>query len=318
MIIVTIDLHSIGRADAIRQAVLRAIALNRVPGLHFPGNLLGVSFDRVTSDDSLLTLEPDPHCLDADGQMNFGALALLADIAMAGTIRATLERTTRLGTVTLSLQFSGAPRTGRLMANAQYDGFFQRGAGRLGMSRVMLSNERGVVCTGTSTFMVLVPPPDIVLHPVPHRRRDDPPVTPISRDALTREERAIERRAEAALEGGDGFLDRFWGYVTHRTEHGSSGVMKNGPHNGNRVGHAQGGILMGFAAATAQAALPANWALSSINAAYISPGEGAVLRARSRIVHHGRLTTVIHTQIKGKNKRIVLDVTTNHLRRSDP
>ncbi len=311
------DLHAMTREESIRKAVLRGIALNRTPGLHFPGNLLGVSFERVSSEDSLLTLEPDPHCIDADGQMNFGALALLADIALAGTIRAMLERTTRLGTVSLSLQFSGAPWAGRLTATARSDGFFRRGAGRLGVSRATLSNSEGIVCTGTGTFMVLTPPKDIVLHPVPHRRRDEPPVALIAHYALTREEREITRRADAALENGDGFLDQFWGYTAHRTEQGATGAMKNGPHNGNRVGHAQGGILMGFAAATAKAALPSNWALSAITASYISPGEGVTLRARSRIVHHGRLTSVIHTQIKGKNNRVVLDVTTNHMRRSE-
>ncbi len=317
LIILSNDFQAMTREESIREAMLRGIALNRTPGLHFPGNLLGVSFERVSSEHSLLTLDADPHCLDADGQVNFGALALLADIALAGTIRAMLERTTRLGTVSLSLQFSGAPRTGRLTASARSDGFFRQGAGRLGVSRATLSNADGIVCTGTGTFMVLIPPKDIVLHPVPHRRRDDPPVALIPCDGLTRDEREIMRRADDALENGDGFLDHFWGYTTHRTEHGATGAMKNGPHNGNRVGHAQGGILMGFAAATAKAALPSNWALCAITASYVSPGEGATLRARSRIVHHGRLTAVIHTQIKGKNNRVVLDVTTNHMRRSE-
>ena len=127
LIILSKDFQVMTREESIREAVLRGIALNRTPGLHFPGNLLGVSFERVSSEHSLLTLDADPHCLDADGQMNFGALALLADIAWAGTIRAMLERTTRLGTVSLSLQFSGAPWIGRLTASAQCDGFFQQG-----------------------------------------------------------------------------------------------------------------------------------------------------------------------------------------------
>ena len=284
------------REESIRAAVLRGITLNRVPGLHFPGNLLGLSFEHITSANSLLTLEADPHCLEADGQMNFGALALLADIAMAGTVRANLEPTTRLGTVGMSLQFCGAPATGRLAARAEFDGFFRQGAGRLGVTRCVVSNAAGPICTGTGSFMMLVPPKDVVLYPIQFRRRDDQPVTLLPDDALTSDERGIVRRAGVAMQG-------------------ATGAMKNGPHIGNRVGHVQGGILMGFAAATAQAALPANWSLAAITAAYISPGEGAVLRARSRMVHHGRLTLVIHTQIKGKDRRVVLDATTNHLRR---
>ncbi|MSQ21523.1 MAG: hypothetical protein EXR39_18785 [Betaproteobacteria bacterium] len=305
------------REESIRAAVLRGITLNRVPGLHFPGNLLGLSFEHITIASSLLTLEADPHCLEADGQMNLGALALLADIAMAGTVRANLQPATRLGTVSLSLQFVGAPCTGRLAACAEFDGFFQQGAGRLGVTRCVVANEQGPVCTGTGTFMMLVPPKDVVLHPIQFRRRDDQPVALLPDEALTPEERGIVQRAGVAMAGGDGFLERFWGYATKRTTQGATGAMKNGPHIGNRVGHVQGGILMGFAAATAQAALPANWSLASITAAYISPGEGAVLRAQSRLVHHGRLTSVIHTQIRGKDRRVVLDVTTNHLRLSE-
>jgi acyl-coenzyme A thioesterase PaaI-like protein len=302
--------------ESIRNAVLRGIARNRVPGLHFPGNLLGLSFEHITSTDSLLNLEPDLHCLNADGQMNFGALALLADIAMAGTVRANLEPTTRLGTVNLSLQFCGAPATGRLEARASFDGFFRQGAGRLGVTRCVVSNESGDVCTGTGTFMMLVPPKDVVLYPIQFRRQGDEETSLPPNESLTPDERAIVERADAALDGGVGFLDRFWGYTTRRNDQGARGTMKNGPHVGNRVGHAQGGILLGFAAASAVAALPENWMLAAITAAYISPGEGEVLHAKSRIVHHGRLTSVIHTQIKGKNQRVVLDVTSNHLRRS--
>lgn len=304
------------REESIRTAVLRGITLNRTPGLHFPGNLLGLSFERVTGSDSLLTLAHEPHCLDDDGQVNFGALALLADIAMAGTVRANLEPTTRLGTVSLSLQFTGARREGQLAARAGFDGFFQQGAGRLGVARCVVSNGVGDVCTGTGTFMILVPPKDVVLYPVQFRRQVDARIAPLPIEALTRDERAIVRRADGVLKNGDGFLHRFWGYDTTPATLGAKGIMKNGPHIGNRVGHAQGGILMGFAAATAAAALPANWATTAIAAAYISPGEGTSLRARARIVHHGRMTAVIHTQIKGKNNRLVLDVTTNHIRRA--
>ena len=88
--------------------------------------------------------------------------------------------------------------------------------------------------------------------------------------------------------------------------------MRNGPHVGNRVGHAQGGIQLGLAAVTAAAALPANWALTGISGWYISPGEGSSLCARSEIVHHGRLTAVIRTHLTGKDKRRVLEVVTTH------
>ncbi|MEO7405023.1 MAG: acyl-CoA thioesterase domain-containing protein, partial [Burkholderiales bacterium] len=78
----------------------------------------------------------------------------------------------------------------------------------------------------------------------------------------------------------------------------------------------QGGLQVGFAAETASAALPANWALTGITASYISPGEGKSLRARSKIVHKGRLTAVVRTQLTGKDRRVVLDVVSQHASRS--
>jgi len=56
--------------------------------------------------------------------------------------------------------------------------------------------------------------------------------------------------------------------------------------------------------------------LTSISAYYISPGEGRSLKARSRILHHGRLVSVVRTQITGKNNRRVLEVVTTHASRA--
>ena len=78
------------------------------------------------------------------------------------------------------------------------------------------------------------------------------------------------------------------------------------------MGHAQGGILIGMAASSAAAALPSGWELSGITALYVSPGEGKALRANSTVIHQGRLTAVVRTQITGKNRRRVLEVVTTH------
>ena len=43
--------------EQIRRRVLRAIALNRTPGYHFPGNFIDLSFDRVASDDTRVSYE---------------------------------------------------------------------------------------------------------------------------------------------------------------------------------------------------------------------------------------------------------------------
>lgn len=284
--------------------MLRGIALNRAPGLHFPGNFLDISFDKVTRSGSRLSLAPGPWCVHRDGTVDLAALALLADFGLAAPIRANLSNEARLGTVSLHLQLTGAPAKGRLRADGEFGGFLKKGAGRLGMSRVSVAGAEGLVCFGTGTFMALQPPKGLTMHPVPRRnRRSGEPAKLPERD-LSDQEKQILARADAALARRGDFIRNFWGPF--------GGVLRNGLHAGNRVGHAQGGILIGMAAATAASALPAGWLLSSITAAYLSPGEGRVLKARSSVIHQGGTTAVVRTQIAGKGNRRVLEVLTTH------
>ena len=93
--------------------------------------------------------------------------------------------------------------------------------------------------------------------------------------------------------------------------------MRSGAHVGNRVGHVQGGLLVGFGAATANAALPATWSLASVTACFVSPGEGASLHAQAKVAHHGRETAVVRTEITGAGGRRVLEMLTTHARRGN-
>lgn len=309
----------LNREQLILGQVLRGIALNREPGLHFAGNFLEISFERVAPAETRLTLELGPHCVDAGRRANLGVLALFADLALASSIRAGLEPATRLATVSMNLQFTGAAAEGTLEAVSTFEGFFGEGAGRQGLSRVVISSRTRQICFGSGAFMVLKPPQGVTLHPVPQRKRGERPAAPaIPAGELTRDERGILRRAEKSLATAGpaaSFISRFWGYEPRPVAGGASARMKNGPHIGNRVGHAQGGILLGLAAATAEAALPRSWELSGVSAWYVSPGEGATLRARSRVIHNGRLTSVIRTEVTGQAGRRVLEVVTTHARR---
>lgn len=290
--------------------MLRAIALHRTPGFNFPGHFLDLSYDRVTRDGARLSLATGPHCADEDGQMNIGALALLADMALAATLRGAVGASARLATVSMSLQFSGAPRVGPIHADACFDGFVAGTSEHQGLTRVKVTSGRKVVCTGSGAFMVLG---TSAPHPLPRRNSarsvEAPPI-----DHLNAVEEAVYRRAREALEGGGPFLSRFWGYAPVKRKGGAACTAPNGMHVGNRVGHAQGGVTFGMAALTAQAALPGRWKLVAASAWYVGPGTGASLHARSRIVHHGALTAVVRTRIVDEHKRGVLECVTSHAR----
>ena len=292
--------------------MLRGIALNRQPGFHFPGNFLDVSFDRVARDAARLSLDPGPWCVGKDGQADLGSLTMLADLALAACIRAQLARETRLATVSMHLQFTGAPRSGRLQARGEFQGFFREAAGRLGMSRVAVAGAAGPVCYGTGSFMALSPPKGVTLHPVPLRTRKSPEPRLVLEADLDAAEKEILRRADDALAAEGSFVENFWGFHPERKKSGAESSLRNGLHIGNRVGHAQGGIQVALAASTAAAALGGNWKLSGISAWYISPGDGKSLRASSKVIHQGRLTAVVRTQLSGKGRRRVLEVVTTH------
>ena len=134
----------------------------------------------------------------------------------------------------------------------------------------------------------------------------------------TPQERAILRACDAALAKASpqaSFIQHLWGGVPRRTAHGASNRVAIGPHIGNRVGHVQGGALLGLAATTARAAAPAAMMLSNVSAWYISPGRGAALSIRSRVVHAGRTIAVVRTEIKTPAGERVLEALSHHVAR---
>jgi acyl-coenzyme A thioesterase PaaI-like protein len=297
-----------------RRRVLRAIALNRTPGYHFPGNFIDLSFDRVESQSARVSYETDTQ-----DPGDFGSLAVLADFALGTAVRASLHPATRLATVSMTLELAAAPRAGTVSAAAQCHGFVGEGDARIGRGRVVLEDAAGEIGYGSGAFMVLKPPPQVTLHPVPLRKRGDAEPPELAERDLAPDELRILRHADEALKRAarakQPFIRHFWGFLPEAAPGGASCVMPNGPHIGNRVGYVQGGIQLGLAAATASAALPESWILSTVTAAFISPGEGPALRAQASVVHRGQRLSVIRTEITRHDGRLVLQAMSTHVAR---
>src|SRR5438270_12477532 len=96
----------------LRERVLAGLARNRHPGLHFAGNFLGITFDDAPQGQGRVRFEPGAHCDGPDGSVNVGALALAADMALAMSIRSNLAPESRLATVAMHLQLTGARLAG--------------------------------------------------------------------------------------------------------------------------------------------------------------------------------------------------------------
>lgn len=301
--------------DAIRTRVLRGIALNRTPGFHFAGNFLGLELAEV-GETTRVVIEAGPHAVERDGQAHVAIVFMAADIALAASIRSLLPPATRLATVSMHVQMNGAALAGTIQARAEFRGFAAGAVSRQGLARVAIIAGGREVGFGHGAFMALDPPPGMTMFPVAPSRSAEIDIPDASK--LDDSERAILQRADAALAAGEAsFIARFLGILPRKTAEGASCPMQNGAHVGNRVGHAQGGILMGLAASTAAAAMGDEWRLASIAASFVSPGEGDVLEAVSVPVHRGRWTAVARTEVIAPGGRRVLDVSTTHSRREE-
>ena len=111
-------------------------------------------------------------------------------------------------------------------------------------------------------------------------------------------------------------MTRFLGLYPEQRSDGAFVQIENGAHIANRVKHVQGGIVLALGMETAAAALGAEWWLSGVTAAYISPGEGDTISATSSIIHRGRMTAVVRTQVLNSTGRQALEVLTTHARRA--
>jgi acyl-coenzyme A thioesterase PaaI-like protein len=299
--------------QAILEQVLRSIERNREPGFHFAGNFLGFSFDEVTPAQARMSMQGGPHCTDETGQIAFTPACIFTDMALGSSLRGRLQRPTRVATVSMQLQFTGARWDGPLTALSTFDAFFAGSAAQQGVMQATVRNGRGEqVCAGTACFMVLETPPG-VKPPRMLPLAPTPPGTPtLAPQALDREEAAIYRQAQAALKREEPFLSGFWDFHPRRTASGGAATLKNGPYVANRVGHVQGGVLTGLAEAAARAALPQGWLPTGLTACFLSPGEGARLSARAKIVHKGSRTAVVEATVTGPDRKRVLELLVNY------
>jgi acyl-coenzyme A thioesterase PaaI-like protein len=282
--------------------VMRGIGQNRVPGYHFTGNFFGTTFGKVDAGETLVNMAPGPHSTTDEGGISLGGLALLADIAMGTTIRANGDAAQRLVTARMHLEFSDSVANAPVTASSRYRRNFGHGIGRQHLSEVSICKGKDLICYGSGSFIAVpVPLGTPPLAPFPWRHPYDPPVTLPPYDELSDEERQIYQHAEEIINihGSDTgrFIHAFLGFAPYRTSKRARAVMPNGPHVANRVGHLQGGLQLALAALTANTAMEGSWKLDSITGSFIRSGTGEFFVAESTIIHEGRLTAVVRTQI---------------------
>jgi acyl-coenzyme A thioesterase PaaI-like protein len=302
-------------ADEIRARVLGGLAGNRNPGFHFPGYFLQLDWPRIGEDSIDEAMPAGPHCRDANGNINLAVLGMVLDTALATAPRLKITPGARQATVQLNAQFTGHPARGDLSMTSNLIGFTAGTAVRQSLASGTLYSAGKPVCHAHATFVLLPTPAGVTLAPLPWQSKNGMKTEPLTASDLDAGERAVIKACDAALAKADGrhsFIEHFWSALPEATDYGARCSVKNGLHLGNRVGHVQGGILLGLAAATAKAAVPKHPALSAISAWFISPGRGKSLRIRSKVLHAGRSFAVVRTEIRTTDGSRVLETVSNH------
>lgn len=300
----------------IRRQVLAALAGNRRPGFHFPGYLLAVDWPHIGKDTVAESLPHTPVARAPHGGIDLAAVCVLIDTTLATAPRVAIETGARQATVQLHAQFTGEPARGALRMDARHEGFTGNSAARQAISRGIVSGAGGkAIAYADASFVVLPPPAGAVLAPLPWQEPGVPRPPALKPAELDARERAVLRACNTALRRADdahGFLAHFWGVLPKPADGGARLRLKIAPQHANRVGHVQGGLLLGFAAATGCAAVPRHAQLSSISAWFIKPGEGAALSVRSRVIHAGRSFAVVRTEIRNADRSLALEAVSNH------
>ena len=302
-------------AAFIRRQTLRAISSNRAPGMHFAGYFFNFTMQRFQTDGVEFTIDAGPHCADADGIVNRAALLYMADMALAGANRVFTDPNTRTATLMLRVEFSGEPVRGRLVASGRGSGFSPRTALPESVAAGRVTCDGREVMRMSGTWVSPPVPGGVVMRGLPWEGGEDGNLRPLLKQSeLEAAEKAVIRDVEKALRAApnDDLLAVLCNPLVTRTANGASGRLKVGMQIGNRVGHVQGGFLINAALATAEAAVPAHPILTGASAWYISPGQGMLVSARSRILQSGRNIAVVRSELFNSSRQLVLEVVSNH------
>ncbi|MDA8123703.1 MAG: PaaI family thioesterase [Deltaproteobacteria bacterium] len=302
----------------IRARVLRAIAANRTPGLHFIGHFLNFEWQKVSGGTARAVFPEGPHCRAANGEVDLVALGIFIDQSLAAAVRTGTRMPPggRLGTIHLEAQFTGTPAVGNLEADSRLLGYSEGEILRQSLASATICAQGRPICHINGACAPLKAPPGVTLGPLPWERRQALPVIPLAGDELEPHELAVLQSCDAALRKvspQSSFIQRFWGGQSRRTGQGASNRVPIGPQITNRVGHVQGGALFGLAAVNACAAAPSTMMLWNLSAFFISPGRGSALTIRSRVMHAGRTLAVVRTEIKNAGGERVLEAISNHV-----
>lgn len=301
--------------SSLYQRVQRTLAISREAKLSFPAVFMNISGRPTGDEEVMVAFKEDDTFRDGKGELDLCALAAIADAALGAPSDMKTGSRVRPATAHIELQLTGAPRRGDTAVETRFVGF-------TGRSRVKQSLvSANIKCGGTpvaylsAACVLLDLPEDRARTPWPWLPEDFRLAPQQSIELDADELAALEacERAEAAATAEHRFIEHFWCGIPEASNGEAHLRVKVTPHLGNRMGHVQGGLLLGMAMKVANAATPRGMQLSNISAYFVSPGVGPVLDVHSTISHQGRRLATVCTQISGASGKLVLEAASQHV-----
>ena len=210
---------------------------------------------------------------------------------------------------------TGASTRGDIVVEARFVAFSETSRVRQSLVSAQITSGETLIGHASSASVLLDLPEDQTRTPWPwlpegFRPRPRDPITFDANERLALETCEL---AEAAATEAHPFIEHFWCGIPEASQGKAHLRVRVAPHLGNRIGHIQGGLLLGTAVKVANAAAPQDMRLSNMSAYFVSPGIGPALDVHSDVTQQGRSLAIVRTQIIGGSGKLVLETTSQHV-----
>jgi acyl-coenzyme A thioesterase PaaI-like protein len=272
-------------------SAMAAVARTRAQGLHYYGQILGITARPADAGPPGPHLAPD-RCI-TPGPVPPVALAAVADLAMGSAVRAAVGAGRRLGTISMALHHLAAVVTAPVRPEASL--VWLDADQRNGLARADLTDATGaLVGAAQGWFMALPAPEGMTMRLLPWELDELPPAPDLAPGDLRETERgavdATLRAAERARARGTSVSAELTAltWEDDAPEGRARGSLRIGPELTNRVAHVQGGALYGIGLAAAAHAVGSDFEPADGHWQFLRPGDGEVLVAEASVSRLGR------------------------------
>jgi acyl-coenzyme A thioesterase PaaI-like protein len=298
------------------QRVAHALAITRETRLAFPSVFMGIQGRQTGDDTAVLMLKDDPIFRDGRGEVDWCALCAAVDAVLGAPSDMKTDARVRPATAHIELQMTGAATKGDLVVEARFVGFSEGSSVRQSLVSATIKSGDTLIGYTSAASVVLDVPEDRTRAAwpwLPERYVLEDPNPMFDAN----EHRALQacETAVAAATDVHPFIEHFWCGIPESNEGKAHLRLQVAPHLGNRIGHIQGGLLLGTALKAANAAAPADKRLSNISAYFVRPGVDPVLEVHSQVVQQGRRLALVRTRIVNDSGKLVLETTSQHVLR---